>query len=208
MRRWMQLALVIGVVAVLASGCGGTGDPTPTVAPELRTATTVARDATATASAEAAYQRRPPCVLDRTTLGVVDAIADALWRLGTELADSNGSLALEYYEASIAYGLVAECRDVGATPAAVASPMASPATCPPGTGEAIERLQDAWAKGSVIVTRLLLVGMAAEDVAPMVAVNKVLIARADDLRTACGLAPPGTATPAVAASPTAGSEGM
>jgi hypothetical protein len=192
----MQLALVIGVVATLASGCGNTSDPTPTIAPELRTATAVARDATATASAETAYLSRPPCVLDRTTLGVVDAIADALWRLGTDLADSNGSLALEYYEASIAYGLVAECREVGATPIAIASPVASPVACPPGTDEAIARLQDAWAKGSVTVTRLLLVGMAAEDLAPMVAVNQVLIARADALRTACGIAPPGTATPA------------
>lgn len=184
MRQLLQLALIIGIVAALATACGGRDEPTSTVVPAMQTAT-------AAASAEAAYERRPPCVLDRRTLLTAGAIADTLRLLGEQVEERSPDLAREYEEAATAYRLVSECRVVGASPSA--SPAASMDACPPGADAAADRLRDAWTVGVPMVERLLSIGISPADLAPIVAVNDTLIAREAELRAACGLAPPGTA---------------
>ena len=199
--RLAGLAALLGLILALASACGGGGDPTPTVAPGDRTATAEARAATATVDAEAALARRPPCVFDPATQEAMQAISDLLWQAGTDIGQDDASRALRFYEASIGYGLLNECRDIGLAPAGPGTPvavlLATPITaCPPGTEDALADLQHAWAKGMPITVELLMLGIEAEDIEILTGANAVILRRIGELGAACGLATPG-ATPVV-----------
>jgi hypothetical protein len=178
-----MLALM-GFMAALLSACEGEAQPTATIAPEMQAAT-------ATASAEAADRMLPPCVLDRSTLGTVEAIADTLWRLGAQIEERQPEVARAYFEASIAYGAVAECRRVWDTPVASGTAGVDVAACPYAE-DLIGRLHDAWTRGMPMVDRLRLNGIAPADLAPVIEVNTRLREREAELRTACGLDQPVT----------------
>jgi hypothetical protein len=202
----MRRALVLGLAIAVLSACGGPASPTPTpVPPEARTATAAARAATATASAEVALLSKSPCLVDAETRDALRQLADILWQAGTNVGSDNAGLGLQFYEASIAYGILTDCRELGGTPVPLGSPAASgvgtPIVCI-ADAEAIRRLQDAATKGTVIIFQLVLVGdVEADDLKPVAGLNNLLIERARELEIACGLRPPGTPIPA--ASPAA-----
>jgi hypothetical protein len=144
-------------------------------------------------------------MVDAGTREVLRLVADTLWDAGTNVGQGNASLALQYYEASIAYGLLTDCREIpgidlgGATPVAspslVATPAGTPVACPV-TPEDIAGLRDAASKGTAILFQLIFAGAEAEDLAPLMGLNTLLTERAGALEVACGLRPPGTPIPA------------
>jgi hypothetical protein len=200
--------MAIGLMLAGLVACGS-GSPAPTpMPPAERTATATAYQATATASAEAAELRKRPCLVDTETREILRLVSDTLWDAGTNVGSGNASLGLQYYEASIAYGLLTDCREVpgidlgGATPVASPSPVAMPVGTPVGTPAAclvspddIAGLRDAASKGTAILFQLIFAGADAEDLAPLMGLNTLLIERAEALEIACGLRPPGTPVP-------------
>ncbi len=192
MARWLGLLLVTGLAMSLLAACGGSDDPPPpTRAPGAFATNTAIRDATATARAEEALAGRPACLLDAQTREAVDAISDVLWQAGTQVGQQDGSLGLAFYEASIAYGLLNECREVGAAPVVSgtpASPVAPPITCPPDP-EGLAELKDAPAKGIPIMVRLIMAGVPVEDLELMSVVNSIIWQRIEEIEVACGIRP-------------------
>lgn len=196
--RWGVVAIGIMLAGLVACGSGSPAStPMP---PAARTATATAYQATATASAEAALLRKSPCLVDTETREILRLVSDTLWDAGTNIGQGNASLGLQYYEASIAYGLLADCRDVpgidlgGATPVTSATPVApagTPTSCPV-TPDDIAGLRDAASKGTAILFQLVFAGAEAEDLIPLMGLNTHLIERAEALEIACGLRPPGT----------------
>ena len=191
MPRWLGLLLVTGIAMALLAACGGSGDPPPTRAPGEDATRSAIRDATATARAEEALAGRPPCLLDVQTREAAQAISDVFWQVGTEVGQQDCSLGLKFYEASIAYGLLNECREVGATPVVggtPASPVAPPVACPPDP-EGMAELRDAPAKGVPIMVQLIMAGVPAEDLELMSIVNGIIWQRIDEIEVACGIRP-------------------
>lgn len=82
MTRLVGVAVLAGLIVALVAACGEPAPAHPTVVPGDRTATAEARRATASADAEAALARRPPCVFDPATRDAMQAIADVLWEAG------------------------------------------------------------------------------------------------------------------------------
>jgi hypothetical protein len=191
MARWLGLLLLTGTAMALLAACGSADPPPPTRAPGAFATEQAIRNATATARAEEALAGRPPCLLDATTREASGAISDVLWQAGTRIGQQDGSLALTFYEASIAYGLLEECREVGATPVVSgtpASPVAPPIACPPDP-EGMDELRDAPAKGVPIMVRLIMAGVPAEDLELMTIVNSIIWQRIEEIEVACGLRP-------------------
>jgi hypothetical protein len=105
---------------------------------------------------------------------------------------------LQFYEASIAYGILTECREVGGTPAAAGSPAASPvaaAACrdPERT---IGRLREAVVRGEFIAITAVFQGIELPSLPTMRILNPRLAEIANELEGACGLQPAGTASAA------------
>ena len=198
--------MVLGLVVLVACGGGddgGTPTPAPTPIPPE------ARAATATASAEAALLARPPCLVDAATRAALRQVADLLWDLGSGIVDDgDATQGLRFYEASIAYGILTECREVDGTPVAGGSPVAGTVATPVaclGDAAAIQRLRDAAGKGTGIALQAAFAGVAVEDLEPLFALNGLLSQRAADLEVACGLRAPGTPSPAGTPGPVPGS---
>lgn len=208
MARWLGLLLVTGIAMALIAACGGSDDPPPpTRAPGAAATDTAIRHATATARAEEALAGRPACLLDAQTLEAVDAISDVFWQVGSQLTTTgqDGSLALRFYETSIAYGLVAECREVGATPVGSGTPpstAAPPITCPPDA-KGLAELKDAPAKGLPIMVQLIWAGADAEDLELISIVNAIIWERVEEIEVACGLRPAASPVASPAVSPMA-----
>jgi hypothetical protein len=204
MARWLGLLLVMGIAMALLAACGGSDDPpAPTRAPGAIATDTAIRHTTATARAEEALAGRPACLLDARTLEAIDVISDVFWDIGTEIGQQDGSLGLKFYEASIAYGLVAECRDVGATPVASGTPaalVAPPIACPPDP-KGLAELKDAPAKGVPIMVRLIMAGAEAEDLELISIVNAIIWERVEEIEVACGLRPAASPVASPVASP-------
>jgi hypothetical protein len=184
---------VIVLAAVVACG-GGTSEPRPTpLPPEIR-------NATSTASAIERELQKAPCAVSPYTRTLLREVADELWSIGTNLTgNQQGSLGLQFFEASIAYGILDECRETAGTPVAQGSPVASPAPGDPiclDRERTIDRLRDAAAKGTVISFTAAFRGIEIESQPTMVALNDLLIDLANELEVACGFRPP--ATPGVA----------
>jgi hypothetical protein len=127
-------------------------------------------------------------------------VADLLWDLGSQIVDGgDATQGLRFYEASIAYGILTDCREVSGTPAASASPALAPAATPAaclGDPAAIQQLRDAAAKGTGIAFQAAFAGAEVEDLEPLFALNGLLIQRAEEIEVACGLRAPGTPSPA------------
>ena len=192
---------VLGTVLAILSACGSSAPSTPVPAAE-RTATARVYQATATASAEVAYLRKAPCLVGPEIREALRVVSDGLWDVGSSVRTDNASLGLQYYEASIAYGLLADCRELdatpGASPVAAGTPLAQAGATPVACiadAEAIGGLRDAAAKGTAILFQLVFAGAEAEDLEPMAALNGYLVQRATELEIACGLRPPGTPAP-------------
>jgi hypothetical protein len=205
MPRWLGLLLVTGVAMALLAACGGSDDPPSTRAPGALATERAVRDATATARAEQALAGRPPCLLGPQTRDAAQAIADVFWQAGTEIGRQDGSLGLKFYEASIAYGLLNECRETGATPVIAGtptSPVAPPIACPPDA-EGMAELRDAPAKGIPIMLQLIMAGVPAEDLELVSVVNGIIWQRIEEIEVACGLRPAASpvASPAAALPP-------
>jgi hypothetical protein len=203
-RRALSLVAIAMLVIGSVVACGGGSDAprsTP-LPPEIRAATS-------TASAIERELRKAPCVVSPHTRSLLREVADELWAIGTDLGDKGeGSLGLKFYEASIAYGILTECREVEGTPTADGSPMASPAAggTPVTTAAAcldpertIRRLREAVIKGGTIVFTASFQGIDLESLPTMLALNNLLADRAQELEIACGLRTP--ATPGAAATP-------
>jgi hypothetical protein len=188
------LTAALALLALVACG-GGKGTPTPVPTP----LPPAVRAATATASAEAALLAKSPCLVDPAIRTILRQVADLLWDLGSEVVDDgDATQGLRFYEASIAYGILTDCREVAGTPAAGASPepvsAATPAACI-GDPAAIQQLRDAAAKGTGIAFQAAFAGAVVEDLEPLFALNALLIQRADEIEVACGLRAPGTPSP-------------
>jgi hypothetical protein len=205
MTRWPGF-LLMGITLAILVACGGSDDPPPpTRAPGALATEQAIRDATATARAEEALAGRPPCLLDAQTRDASQVISDVLWQAGTQIGQQDGSLGLKFYEAAIAYGLLNECREVGATPVVAgtpASPAALPVACPPDA-EGMAELRDAPAKGLPIMFQLIMAGVPAEDLELMTLVNGIIWQRIEEIEVACGLRPAASpvASPAASSPP-------
>jgi hypothetical protein len=180
---------VIVLVAVVACG-GGASEPRPTpLPPEIR-------NATSTASAIERELQKAPCVVSPYTRTLLREVADELWSIGSNLTGrEQGSLGLQFFEASIAYGILDECRETAGTPVAEGSPMASPAPGDPiclDRERTIDRLRDAAAKGTVIAFTAAFRGIEIESLPTMLALNDLLIDLANELEIACGFRLPAT----------------
>jgi hypothetical protein len=200
--RWSGAAVIASIILGVLAACGGDASPTPTaVPPEARTATATIYDATSTASAEIAERDKLTCVLEPDVLEVVGLLSDELWDAGNAVRADDPTRGLELFEASIAYGVLTECREIAVSPAPDASPIAStPFPCPPGMSpKVVERLRDAAAKGMAILFQLVLAGAETDDLELIAALNGLFMQRASDLEIACGYGPPGT--PEAGASP-------
>jgi hypothetical protein len=199
--RAIIVIAVIGLVTLAACGGGGEDTPRPTpLPPEIR-------NATATASAIIAEQAKAPCVLSEYTRSLMRQVADDLWQIGTSFTgNQQGSLGLQFFEASIAYGLLTECREVGlseeGTPVAdgrdtlVASPAASPvaldglATVCADRERTIDRLRGAVSAGLSITITALFQDITIDSLPIMQALHPLLTTRADELAVACGFQQP------------------
>jgi hypothetical protein len=201
--RWLRL-LLVGIGFTTLSACGGSSpNPGPT-APPTSIATPSPPAGTA---AEAAEPGERSCVVDSGTREALEFLSDELWNVGTRVGSDDASLGLRFYEASIAYGILAECRDVGTPPAASGSPQpggdGTPVTCPDDP-DVIAQLRDAWGKGTAIMIQLLMMGIDVEDLEPMAGLNHLLSQRATELEIACGLRPPDSPAPAATPGPESG----
>jgi hypothetical protein len=202
--RCLSFAALFLVLALILSACGGGDDaprPTP-LPPEIR-------NATSTASAIIAEQAKAPCVLSEYTRSVIRQVADELWQIGTSFTGKDqGSLGLQFFQWSIAYGLLTECRDVGlseegtpvanesrtpvASPVATASPVAIDgiaAVCA-DPERTIDRLRDAVRAGLNSSITALFSDIPLENLPIIQALNPLLTARADELAVACGFQSP------------------
>lgn len=192
MPRWLGLLLVTGIAMALLAACGESdAPPPPTRAPGTFATERAIQDATATAQAEQALAGRPSCLLAPQTRDAAQVIADVFWQAGTEIGQQDGSLGLKFYEASIAYGLLNECREVGATPVVggtPASPVALPIACPPDP-KGLAELKDALVKGVPIMVQLIMVGVPVEDLELMSIVNNIIWQRIEEIEVACGIRP-------------------
>lgn len=194
--RWARLFLVAGLAIVALSACGGgPARPTP-VPPAERTATAESRAATSTVVAEATMRSKPPCLVDADTRQVLREWSNTLWKAGTEIGQNDPSRGLQFYEASTAYGILADCRDDGSLLAASGSPVACSVTA-----DQIERLLNASTKGNIIMFQLAFAGADLEALAPMAALNRLLAERAVELQEACGFRSPSTPGPAATPRP-------
>ncbi len=184
------------LVAVVACG-GGASEPRPTpLPPEIR-------NATSTASAIEAELRKAPCVVSPYTRTLLREVADELWAIGSGLTGrQQGSLGLQFFEASIGYGILEDCREVAGTPVAEGSPIASPVPGDPiclDRARTIDRLREAVKRGTVIAFTAAFQGIEIDSLGTLLALNDLLIERANELEIACGFRPP--ATPGAAATP-------
>ena len=190
----MLLRAASGVlVLVFLVACGGSGKPRPTpLPPDIR-------DATSTASAIEAEAGKAPCVVSPYTRSLLREVADELRELGTNLTgDERGSLGLQFFEASIAYGILTECREVGGTLVANGSPVASPVATDPiclDREQTIDRLHEAVRRGGSIVFTASFQGIEIASLPTMLALNHRLAELATELEVACGFRPPATASP-------------
>lgn len=87
-----------------------------------------------------------------------------------------------------------ECRDIGFVPAGsgtpVDIPLATPITaCPPGTLDALDELQNAWAKGMPLAMEVIMLGVDPEEIEILTGANAVILSRIAELGAACGLVP-------------------
>jgi hypothetical protein len=184
------------LVSVVACG-GGASEPRPTpLPPEIR-------NATSTASAIEAELRKAPCVVSPYTRSLLREVADDLWAIGSNFTGSQqGSLGLQFFEASIAYGLLEDCRETTGTPVAEGSPVASPVPGDPiclDRERTIDRLREAVKKGTVIAFTAAFQGIELGSLPTLLALNDLLADLATELEIACGFRLP--ATPGAAATP-------
>jgi hypothetical protein len=182
-------AAIVVLVSVVACG-GGASEPRPTpLPPEIR-------NATSTASAIAAELRKAPCVVSPYTRSLLREVADDLWEIGSSLTgEERGSLGLQFFEASIGYGLLTECREAAGTPAAAGSPIASPVPGDPicrDRARTIDRLREAVKRGTVIAFTAAFQGLEIDSLPTLLALNDLLIDRATELEIACGFRLPAT----------------
>jgi hypothetical protein len=207
-------ALMAGAMLTVLVACGGTGTPSqPTSTPDAqgrvatstveaeRAASAVALSATTQANQSArateTERPRPPCLVDTETVEAMRQIAEQFQDTGLELAQSEGTAGMNLYETGLAYGVLADCRDVGGTPAAG---TATPVGCI-GDAESIQQLRDVGIKGLFIALAGAFPGSDDEETAEaFFALNEGLLERAQELEIACGLA--SAATPV--ASPVGG----
>lgn len=198
--RWARMLLVgLGIATLCA--CGGSSPapdrpaaPTTSATPPVLTQT----------AADAADSERRPCVLDARTREALELLSDELWKVGTRIGSDDASLGLQFYEASIAYGILTECRDAHIPLEASGSPQpagaGTPATCP-SQPDVIAEVQDAWVKGTTIMFQLVVMGVDAEDLEPVASLNALLMQHATELEIACGLRPPGSPVPPATPNP-------
>jgi hypothetical protein len=102
---------------------------------------------------------------------------------------------LQFFEASIAYGILTECREIGGTPVADGSPVASPITgddvaaCR-DRARTIDRLREAAVRGGSIVFTASFQGIEIKSLPTMLALNQRLAELATELEVACGVREP------------------
>lgn len=198
-----SLLTVATALILTLTACGGGDDaprPTP-LPPEMR-------NATSTASAIIAERAKAPCVLSAYTRSLMRQVADELWQVGTSFTGKDqGAFGLRFFEWSIAFGLLTECREVGlagegtpvasrvstpiASPGAIASPVAIDgiaAVCA-DPERTIDRLRDAARAGLSSSITVLFNDISLETLPIIQALNPLLTARADELAVACGFQP-------------------
>jgi hypothetical protein len=188
--RLVSLVAAATAVIVSAIACGGAGEPRPTpLPPEIR-------HATSTASAIERELRKAPCVVSPYTRALLREVADELWDIGSNLTgDERGSLGLQFFEASIGYGLLTECRETAGTPVAEGSPVASPAPGDPiclDRERTVDRLREAASRGMMIAITAAFQGIEIDALGTLLALNDLLIDRATELEIACGFRQPAT----------------
>ena len=187
--RW---AVALAALSLLAA-CAGGSDPTPT--PTLDPAA-IQATATADAARQGAFSQsqtaeaanKPLCLVDPTLQNALRQIGDELQDTGLDFPSGDASRGLEIYQLGLDYAIIADCRQPEASP--VASPAAATPVACIGTPESIQRLRDAAAAGMGFAFQLAFAGADEEVLTAFVAVNQLLILRAEELEIACGLRPP------------------
>jgi hypothetical protein len=187
-----RMTCIVLLGLVLVGACGGSSAPVP-VPPADRTATAETSVARATASAEAALRRKPPCVLNAETRHHLRQLTDSLWRIGSEVGDDNPTRGHLFFQASIAYGILSDCRETAGTPVPNGSPTIliddTPTACPTDP-DVIDQLRDAAGKGTAVIVQLMFTELEPEAVVPTQELNDLLMQRAADVEAKCGFQPP------------------
>jgi hypothetical protein len=188
---------------LLLAACGGAGAPatsTPDAQSRASTATAAADAMASTAAFSATFEagyaatqtatalRRPLCLVDAETREELQQVYERLYDAGMDLNESNPTAGIALVEIALGYGVLADCREDGGTPS---SGTATPVACI-ADAEGIQRLRDAGIAGLSLVLLGTIPGFDEAAVASFWDLNERLLARADELATACGLAPRAT----------------